>query len=171
MTFNEWLKSHYFEAGPVRWLAFGLEAVAGLTLFGMMLLTCVDVGGRYLFNNAFDGAVEITQIMLAIMVFAEMPVITWRGGHVIVDLFDQFIGKKAVRALALLAALLVSTSFYVVAIRIWELGERQIRRGVLTEYLELPAGYLVEYIAVMSWVTAAGMITYGIYHIFKSDNK
>ena len=64
---------------------------------------------------------------------------------------------------------LVSTTFFVVAIRIWELGERQIGRGVLTEFLELPAGYMVEFIAVMSWVTAAGMITYGVYHIFKSN--
>lgn len=169
MTFNKWLKSHYHESGPFRWLAFGLECVAGLTLFGMMLLTCTDVGGRYLFNNSVDGAVEITQFMLAIMVFAEMPVITWRSGHVVVDLFDQFLGPKIVKVLSLLAAVLVSTSFFVVAIRIWELGERQIGRGVLTEFLELPAGYMVEFIAVMSWVTAAGMITYGVYHIFKSN--
>lgn len=165
MTRQEWLDSHYPEAGPVRWVAFLLEIIAAGGLFLLMLLTCADVGGRYLFNNAVDGAVEMTQIGLAIIVFAEMPVVTWRGSHIFVDLLDQILGEKLVRILSVFAALTISTSFYFVAVRIWELAERQLRRGVTTEYLELPAGYLVQYIAIMSWFTAAGMLSYGLYKI------
>ncbi len=135
-----------------------------------MVLTCVDVGGRYLFSNAVDGAVEITQIGLAIIIFAEMPVVTWRGGHVLVDLLDSILGAAMVKVLSLFAALMISTSLYVVAIRIWELAERKLRRGEVTEFLELPVAYIIQYIAIMSWFTALGMITYGIYRIIK-DKK
>ena len=165
MAFASWFKSHYSEPGPIGWVAFILEVIAASGLFFLMLLTCVDVGGRYLFNNSVDGAVEITQIGLAIVVFAEMPVVTWRGGHILVDLLDSFVSLTVIKVLSLFSALIIASSFYVVAVRIWQLGERQLRRGVVTEFLQLPSGYLVEYIAIMSWFTAAGMLTYGMYRI------
>jgi len=170
VTRAEWLDQHYPEPGALRWVAFGLEIIAASGLFLLMLLTVVDVGGRYLFNDAVDGAVEITQIGLAIIVFAEMPVVTWRGGHILVDLLDHIMGPKLVRLFSMFAAFAISTSFYVVGVRIWQLGERKLRRGEVTEYLEIPVGYLIEYIAIMSWFTALGMITYGMYRIIKSKH-
>ncbi|SIP93252.1 TRAP transporter small permease [Marinobacterium stanieri] len=165
MSFSAWFNEHYDEKGPVKWLAFFLEAVSSLVLFTLMALTCVDVVGRYLFNSPLHGGTELTEIGLAVMVFAAMPVITWRGGHIVVDLLDRFLGSKVVKALSLFAALVMSTSLYFLALRIFELGERSIRRGVVTEFLAMPTGYIVQYIAIMSWATAAGMITYGVYRI------
>ncbi|WP_010324228.1 TRAP transporter small permease [Marinobacterium stanieri] len=165
MSFAAWLNEHYDEKGPAKWLAFFLEAVSSLVLFTLMALTCVDVVGRYLFNSPLHGGTELTEIGLAVMVFAAMPVITWRGGHIVVDLLDRFLGPKVVKALSLFAALVMSTSLYFLALRIFELGERSIRRGVVTEFLAMPTGYIVQYIAIMSWATAAGMITYGVYRI------
>jgi len=166
----EWLDQHYPEPGLFRWIAFGFEVIAACGLFFLMMLTVADVFGRYLFNNGVDGAFEITQLGLAIIIFAEMPVVTWRGGHILVDLLDSTLGHKIVRILAMFSALAISTSFYVIGVRIWQLGERKLRRGEVTEYLELPVGYLIEYIAVMSWFTALGMITYGIYRIYKEKH-
>ena len=94
MSFSAWLSTHYEEKGLVKWLAFFLEVVAAVTLLILMLLTCTDVLGRYLFDNSLDAASELTEICIAILVFAEMPIITWRGGHVVVDILDRFIGKK-----------------------------------------------------------------------------
>lgn len=164
---TEWLAEHYEERGPAAWLAFGLELFAGLVLCAMMLLTCADVVGRYFFNNAVDGAVEITEILIALLVYAEMPVITWRGGHVVVDILDRYLGSKLVCALGLVSALLISGSFYVLASRMMELAERSLRRNVVTEYLQIPVGHITEYIAVMSFATAALMISYGIYRLIR----
>lgn len=162
-----WLAEHYEEKGPALWLAFALELFAALVICLMMLLTCADVIGRYFFNNAIDGAVEMTEIGIALLVYAQMPVITWRGGHIVVDLLDRVLGSRIVCALGLIAALLVSTSFYVLASRMMELAERSLRRNVVTEYLQLPVGYIVEYIAVMSYVTSVLMISYGVYRIIR----
>ncbi len=169
MSFSAWLRAHYDEKGPARWLAFCLEGTAALVLFVLMALTCVDVVGRYLFNSPLHGGTEMTEIGLAVMVFAAMPVITWRGGHIVVDLLDRFLGSKVVKVLSLLAALVMSSSLYFLAMRIFELGERSIRRGVVTEFLAMPSGYIVQYIAIMSWATAFGMITYGVYRILFQD--
>lgn len=169
MSFGAWIKAHYDEKGPAIWLAFFLEAVSALVLFGLMALTCVDVVGRYLFNSPLHGGTELTEIGLAVMIFAAMPVVTWRGGHIVVDLLDRFLGGRIVKALSLFAALVMSTCLYFLAVRIFELGSRSIRRGVVTEFLAMPTGYIVQYIAIMSWATAFGMITYGVYRILFQD--
>ncbi|MBT00536.1 MAG: hypothetical protein CMI01_17975 [Oceanospirillaceae bacterium] len=171
MSLSAWVNAHYDEIGPVKWLAFTLELVAAVVLFSLMAITCVDVAGRYLFANSLDGATELTEVGLAIMLFAEMPVVTWRGGHVVVDIMDRVLGGTIVKVLGLLAALVISTSMYFLGMRIFELAERSLRRGVVTEYLEMPAGYIVQYIAVMSWFTALGMITYGIYRIITRPSE
>ncbi len=121
--------------------------------------------GRYFLGNAVDGATELTEMGIAILVFAEMPVITWRGGHVVVDILDRMLGNTLIKILGLFSALLISTSLYFLATRIFQLAERSIRRDEVTEFLEMPVGYIVEYIAFMSWATAALMITYGVYRL------
>ena len=163
MSFSAWLSTHYEEKGLVKWIAFFLEVIAAITLLILMLLTCTDVLGRYLFDNSLDAASELTEICIAVLVFAEMPIITWRGGHVVVDILDRFIGDKVIKALGLLSILVMSSSLYYVAHRIFYIGERSIRRGEESEYLAIPMGHVVQYIAIMSWITAASVITYGIY--------
>lgn len=171
MSFSAWLSTHYEEQGLVKWLAFFLEIIAAITLLLLMLLTCTDVLGRYLFDNSLDAASELTEICIAVLVFAEMPIITWRGGHVVVDILDKFIGKKVIKVLALLSIFVMSSSLYYVAHRIFYIGGRSIRRGEESEYLAIPMGHIVQYIAIMSWVTAGAVITYGIYILLfpKSD--
>jgi len=163
MSFSAWLSTHYEEKGLVKWIAFFLEVIAAITLLILMLLTCTDVLGRYLFDNSLDAASELTEICIAILVFAEMPIITWRGGHVVVDILDRLIGKKVIKVLDLLSIFVMSSSLYYVAHRIFYIGSRSIRRGEESEYLAIPMGHVVQYIAIMSWITAGTVITYGIY--------
>ncbi|MBB1486217.1 TRAP transporter small permease [Oceanospirillum sediminis] len=165
MTFSAWLTAHYEEKGPVAWLAFFLELIAAVTLFFLMLLTCADVFGRYFLDNAVDGTTELTEMGIAILVFAEMPVITWRAGHVVVDILDRWMSNTLIKALGLLSAFLIASSLYFLADRIYYLAARALRRGEVTEYLQIPVGHIVEYIAIMSWITAGAMITYGIYRL------
>ena len=128
MTFSAWISAHYEEKAPVAWLAFFLELIAAVTLFLLMALTCADVFGRYFLDNAVDGATELTEMGIAILVFAEMPVVTWRGGHVVVDILDKVMGSKLIKILGLVSAFLMSTSLYFLAVRIYELAARSHRR-------------------------------------------
>jgi TRAP-type C4-dicarboxylate transport system permease small subunit len=171
MSINDWIDKHYPEPNIYRWIGVVLDGISSIVLLLLMALTCIDVAGRYLFNNSINGAFELTQIGLAVMVFAQMPLITWRGSHVVVDLLDNLLGNRIVKALGIFSVLIISTSFYFLAVRIYELAERSLRRGEVSEYLQIPTGYLTEYIAIMSWVTAACMLTYGAYRVLKGQNE
>src|SRR5690625_5581827 len=87
-----------------------------------------------------------------------MPVITWRGGQIVVDLIDGFAPPAVLRLLAWLSTLLITTSFYFVALRIYELGARDLKRGITTDFLHLPAGLFIQAIAILSWITALGLL-------------
>lgn len=160
MSFKQWLNEHYEERGPMQWLAFLFELISSCVLFALMILTCVDVLGRYFFNSPVRGGTELTEFALAIIVFSVLPVVTWRGGQIVVDLIDIWLSPFVLRVLAWVAAVLMSGSLYFLAWRIFELGERNLRRGVVTEFLSMPTGYLVIYIAVFSWITAAALLAY-----------
>lgn len=169
MSFTAWLKTQYDEKGPVKWLAFLLELFAGVMLMILMLITCVDVVGRYVFNYPLPGAIELTQFGMAMLVFAIMPVITWRGGHIVVDLLDRYLSNLVLKVLGLISAVVIAVSFYYIGVRIYQLGSRSIRRGEVTEFLGISTGYLELYIAVMCWFTAIGVITYGVYRILQAN--
>ncbi|HLR78098.1 MAG TPA: TRAP transporter small permease [Burkholderiaceae bacterium] len=162
MSFVTWYKHQYDERGPLKWVAFLLDCSAALILFGLMLLTCIDVIGRYVFNRPLVGATELTEIFLALAIFSAMPVITWRQGHIVVDLIDTFLPSRALRVLTWISTALVATSLYFVAARIFELGARDLRRGIKTDFLHLPTGWFIEAIAVLSWVAAIGLVIQAI---------
>lgn len=64
-----------------------LHIIAGVLLFTMMILTTIDVIGRYIFTAPVPGAFEATEIMLVLIVFVGLPIVTARNQHVSVLLF------------------------------------------------------------------------------------
>src|SRR4029077_1450758 len=65
-----------------------LGVIAAVLLFGLMVLTCVDVVGRYFLNRPVYGAFEITEMLLAALIFLGLPLVTLRNEHVNVDVLD-----------------------------------------------------------------------------------
>lgn len=170
MSFISWINTQYEEKGPLKWFAFLCELIGAAVLFGLMMVTCIDVAGRYVFNSPLVGATELTELGLAVLVFSAMPVVTWRGMQIVVDLLDHYLNSTLLKALSLFAALVMSTSLYFLAWRIFEMGERSMRRGIVTDFLGIPRGVVIEYIAIMSWATIVGLMTFGIYRIVCQRN-
>lgn len=166
MSFIAWLNQQYEERGLLKWAAFVFELVAALALFGLMVLTCADVVGRYFLHRPVPGATELTEMGLAVVVFSAMPVVTWRGGQIVVDLVDGFLPHAVIRGLVWLSTIIVASSLYFVALRVWELGARNLRRGIVSDFLHIPTAYVIQYIAVLSWITAVGLILYTVLGAF-----
>lgn len=158
MSFINWLNRTYEERGPMKWLAFFLELISAIVLFLLMALTCIDVVGRYFFSHPLVGATELTEIGLALVIFSVMPIITWRSTHIVVDLIDMIASLKLLKILAWFSTLLIASSFYFVAIRIFELGTRNLHRGIVTDFLHLPIGYFIQAIALFSWIACFGLL-------------
>lgn len=74
-----------------------LETTASLVLAAMMLLTFVDVIGRYVFREPIFGATEMISTMLALLIFLGLGVANARDNHIVVELFDTAIRKRAPR--------------------------------------------------------------------------
>lgn len=135
-------------------LQLGLDGVAGVTLFLLMLLTTVDVVGRYFFNLPVRGSVELTQLMLASVVFLALPTVCWREEHVSIDLLDAVLPKRLIWLRQLIVNLIVSVTLAVMSRRVWALGERAFEWGDVTEFLRIDTGYLIYLIAIMLGLSA-----------------
>ena len=56
----------------------------------LVAVTVIDVIGRYFFDAPLPGAFELTQILLADLVLAALPMTTFKDSHVEVDLLSHF---------------------------------------------------------------------------------
>jgi TRAP-type C4-dicarboxylate transport system permease small subunit len=65
-----------------------LVLFASTTLFVLMWLTVVDVFFRDVFDISLTGLFEVTEVLMGILVFAGVPIITAKDGHVAVTLLD-----------------------------------------------------------------------------------
>lgn len=110
---------------------------AGLILL-MVVVTCIDVAGRYLFNRPFGGAFEITQLSLGALVFVALPLATRAGAHVEVDLALHLFPPAVQRLLGRIAAVIVALMLVVFAFQLGRLGLHHVAIGAKTASLGLP---------------------------------
>lgn len=128
--------------------------VAGMVLFAMMVMTTIDVFGRYLFNAPLGFAFEMTQLAMAVVVFAALPSVTLRRQHVTVGLFEKaFSGWGLVIRNALIAFVAVASCLYL-AWRLSTLASRFVGYGEVTTVLHIPVGYIA-WFGVAALVAAA----------------
>jgi len=128
-----------------------------------MLVTCVDVFGRYLFNSPLTGSTELTEIAVGIVIFAVFPILSGRNDHIVVDILDHFFSPRIhmIRTVAING--LISIALIFLGKRIYDLGQRSLGFGEVTEYLAIPLGWMMIFMAVMCWATALSAITLGVY--------
>ncbi|MEZ5654110.1 MAG: TRAP transporter small permease [Burkholderiaceae bacterium] len=139
-----------FEKLPI-WLA----AVA---LFAMMVMTFLDVILRSVINNPIEAATELTRLFMAIIVFACLPMVSWRNGHIVVDLFDRFFGEKGARLRDALIDMICGLLLMLPGWRVIELAERSRSYGDLTEYLAIPQFYIGWFIGISVLLTAVVLV-------------
>jgi len=149
---------HYIAVLP-GWGAAGV-------LFFLMAMTFFDVILRSVANNPIESATELTRLSMAIIVFASLPMVSWKGTHVVVDLFDPFFSRKAAVVRDILVDLACGVLLLWPAKRVWDLAERARDFGDVTEYLGFPQFIPAWFIAFWTLVTAAVLILRGLARIF-----
>ena len=115
-----------------------LAVVAAVLIALMIGVTCIDVVGRYLFNHPFGGAYELTQILLAALVFVALPLTSADGGHVEVDLALHLFPRPVQRGLGRLAGLVSALALGFFCWRLFGLGLTQLHEGTRSSSLALP---------------------------------
>jgi TRAP-type C4-dicarboxylate transport system permease small subunit len=141
-----------------RLIAPTLGIVAAVDLFCLMALTCVDVVGRYFFNSPVHGGFELTEMLLAGLIFTALPLVTVRGDHVTVDLLEPVTPLPLLRLqhIAACAASCVATAY--LAYRLWVRALVMDNAGETTAQLKLKLAYLTYGMAVLMALTAVAFL-------------
>ncbi len=139
-------------AGPERVLdgtVRGLQAVALVLVFVMMMLTLADVIGRYFLNAPIRGAYEVTQILLATIIFAGLPLATAHRQHIVIDLLDTIVPAGAKRLQAIAVDLITTVVLGCMAFAVWTQAGRTAKADVQTDLLRIPLAPVVYFVAAM----------------------
>lgn len=115
-----------------------LDAAAAALLLGLLFLTAVDVGARYLFNRPIVGANELTEYGLAILVFISLPLITYARKHIAVDILDSVTPPWLMRVQEIVSGILGSVVFIGLAWRLNVLAGRAAGYGEASPQLGIP---------------------------------
>lgn len=115
-----------------------LAAVSAILLFALMAVTVVDVTGRYVFNSPLFGAAELTELLLAAVIFSGLPAVCLDDGHVTIDLVTSRFGSGARAVQLLLVRLVTAAALGIVGWRLAVQGVRTASYGEVSTYLRLP---------------------------------
>jgi TRAP-type transport system small permease protein len=148
-------------------LAGGLNRVAGVILFLMMLLTLIDVLLRKFWSQGILGGLELSEFMLAGMVFCALAQAEIEHRHVCVDLFAGRLhalgGKYLTAFVQFLSALMmgaISVSSFLYALSIRTAGEVSLDLGIprypLILVATLGCALLAFVMLIRSWMTFSG---------------
>jgi TRAP-type C4-dicarboxylate transport system permease small subunit len=139
----------------VRRMMTALGALMAVVLVAMMLLTVVDVAGRYVFNHPIAGSSEIVEYLLAILVFGTLPIATAREEHIVVDILDFMFKGRAKQIQQVVVHL---TGAACLAFIGWRLVRQALQFrgfGDVSQFLKLPYEPLAWFMAALSFASAS----------------
>jgi TRAP-type C4-dicarboxylate transport system permease small subunit len=145
-------------------LAGGLNRIAGVILFFMMLLTLIDVLLRKFWSQGILGGLELSELMMAGMVFCALAQAEIEDRHVHVDLIAGLHhareGKWLTAFVQFLSALMmgaISVSSFLYAMSIRTAGEVSLDLGIprypLILIATLGCALLGLVMLIRSWMT------------------
>lgn len=129
--------------------------VAALSLFAIMALTFLDVGGRKLLSNSITGSLELTELLMVAVIFAALPLVSAQREHVVFDSLDGVLPAGIRRAQHLLVDLLCGSLLaglaWVMAVK----ASQMAQFGDITAQLKLPLSPFVYAMSALIALTAA----------------
>lgn len=133
-----------------------MEVLSCIVLFCMMLLTFVDVIGRYILGAPIFGASEMISTFLAYLIFLGLAIANARDKHVVVELFDQRIRGFAPKVYDWIVQGFSVVAMCLIAYVLFDQAVEAAHVGSQTVVLEWPLSWIsgtVAALAVLSVVT------------------
>jgi TRAP-type C4-dicarboxylate transport system permease small subunit len=127
-------------------------------LFALMVLTCADVIGRYFLAQPVTGAFEITEMLLAALIFAGLPLVTLRNEHVTVDVLDPVTPDWVFRLQHVVACAVGLLSTGYLAWRLWVRAMNLDAAGETTAQLKFKLAYLTYAMSILMALTAVVLL-------------
>ncbi|AJE49220.1 TRAP transporter small permease [Celeribacter indicus] len=135
----------------LKYCAYLLIALAGLSLLAMMIHVFADVVLKYFFNDPIPGTAEVVaRYYMVAAVFLPLPLVELRNSGVAVDLFYGMFGTAMRRLMVLVAYLGQLCFFSILAWQSWADAMRAMAKG---EYVD---GQIVVIVWPASFFLPAG---------------
>ena len=137
-----------------------LETISCVVIFIMMVLTFIDVIGRYAFHKPIFGGTEIISALLALTIFSGLGVINARDDHITVELFEnQFRRLLSPLVYEIVIQIFSVFAMTLIAAVLMEHALESYKLGKLTEVLEMPTYYVSGTVAVFAIISVLSQIT------------
>jgi len=112
--------------------------IATLALFVIVLINGINVFSRYFLGDAWSWAEEAMLFLMVLLVFAGAITVTWRGGHMRLDVFIERMPLTMRKAAITLTALLSASILGVLAFNSYKVVSLLYRFGQKSTALEFP---------------------------------
>lgn len=140
---------------PLAWkIRRSVETVMALFLLAMVALTFADVIGRRIVGKPIYGANDITEHLMALVVFAGLPLVTAAGAHLTIDLLDGLVGKPWMAWWRALTGALVTGVLAVVAWLFIKHGLNATQISEVSQALRVPRAPLYFFMAASCALSA-----------------
>lgn len=131
-----------------------LGFLASTVLMLLMIVTFIDVTGRYLFLAPLPGAFEMTEIMMAMLIFAGLPLVSRANQHVTVNLIIGLLSPKIRHFQRLITQIIMALVFGVMAWRMWIKAAEMLVQGDETAYLLIPIAPVAFFMTILLGVSS-----------------
>lgn len=135
-----------------------LEVLCSIILAAMMLLTFVDVIGRYLLGAPVFGASEMISTMLALTIFVGLGIANARDKHVVVELFDSQVRALSPRIYDVAIQGFSIVAMCLIVYVLWEEAVEAAHSGSVTIVLEWPLAWITGAVAVLAGLSVISQI-------------
>ena len=132
----------------------GVETIMALFLLGMVALTFADAIGRRIVGKPIYGANDITEHLMALVVFAGLPLVTAAGAHLTIDLLDKLVNKHWMAWWRVLISVIVTAVLAVVAWLFVKHGLNASRISEVSQALRVPRAPLYFFMAASCALSA-----------------
>jgi len=140
----------------------------GAALLAILLVSIVDVGGRYLFNAPLIGSDDLIRFGMAIVVFAALPSVCNAGEHITVDLISSRLPAIARGFIERTFRALAALTLFFIAWRLYELGLIARSSGDRSPIFLLPYPPLISF---MSFCAAIAGVIEAIRIIYPAERR
>ena len=132
-----------------------LNYFAVIILVGIMIITNIDVFGRFLFNQPLKGTFELTELGLALMVFFALGYTHLKNEHITIDFIIEKLPPKIQYMYQAFVNILIVFLMIIISFQLWKYSQRLLNSNSTTGDLALPVHLFV-------LVTVAGTIAFSL---------
>lgn len=137
-----------FASAGWRRFEYLMNGIMAVLLFAMMTITAVDVFGRYVLNAPVPGGFEIVQYLMAVVIFASLPLTTAAERHLTVSVLENRFSGLTRHVYRIVMLLVSAIALFIIA---WRMG---VQADVLGRSKQV-SGFLQLPLAPIAWTMTA----------------